>query len=62
MGERADVSLLVVRSGFTRKGALKGIQEAVHAHKLNNAAIILNNVNIKKQYGYHYGYGYGYYD
>jgi hypothetical protein len=49
----------------TRSG-VKYIEELLQNNKIENTALILNNIKAKKwryyynKYGYRYGYGYGY--
>lgn len=52
-----DVTLYVVRRGFTRRGALRTVNEMVQQSKLANVDILFNDVKP----GDGYGDGYGYY-
>ena len=56
----ADVTLYVVRQGFTQKGMMKMINDKYAKKEVSNISIILNNFKIKSSYGYGHGYGYGY--
>jgi capsular exopolysaccharide synthesis family protein len=63
----ADVNLLIVRQGFSRKGVYDFIQELKAGGKLKNPALVVNDARAKgygkyymQKYGYGYGYGYGY--
>ncbi|MFT7330853.1 MAG: capsular exopolysaccharide synthesis family protein, partial [Roseivirga sp.] len=53
----ADVTLYVVRQGFTQKGMMKMINDKYAKKEVSNISIILNNFKIKSSYGYGYGYG-----
>jgi len=57
---RADASLLVVKQGVTKKDFVKKLDQMVKDHKIEHVGIVLNGVDIEKNYGYGYGYGYGY--
>jgi capsular exopolysaccharide synthesis family protein len=52
-----DVTMYVVRRGFTRRGALRTVNEMVQQGKLTNVDILFNDVKP----GAGYGDGYGYY-
>jgi len=52
-----DVSLYVVREGYTRRGALRLIGEMYKEKKITNVDLLLNDVKP----GQGYGEGYGYY-
>ncbi len=57
-----DVNLIIVRQGKTRKVALESINQMYKEQKLQNPAVVFNDIDFKKlSYGYRsYGYGYGY--
>jgi tyrosine-protein kinase Etk/Wzc len=68
-----DKSIIAVRSGKTKKGLIKMIDDIHRNNKLPKMGIVLNGVKKKSAYGYGYGgygygygyshgYGYGYYD
>ena len=57
---RADVSLLVVKYGYTKKEFVKNLDQLVKDHKIKHVGIVFNGVDIEKNYGYGYGYGYKY--
>lgn len=66
-----DKSIIAVRSGKTKKGLIKMINDIYTSNKLPKMGIVLNGVKKKSAYGYggygygygyNYGYGYGYYD
>ncbi len=62
MRNLADITLYVVRSGYTHKGQLRIIDDIAKNHKLNRPFIVLNAVPFNKP-GYGggtYGYGCGY--
>jgi len=59
----ADTTLYVVRADYTEKRLLEFPVDAVKTQKLNNIALILNNIKMTN-FGYYgskyYGYGYAY--
>ncbi|MCF6185156.1 MAG: polysaccharide biosynthesis tyrosine autokinase, partial [Bacteroidales bacterium] len=60
INEIADAFLYVVRQSFSSKNVLKLLEDAKKEGNLKNLGIILNDIQIKKGYGYSHGYGYGY--
>lgn len=60
ISEYADSTLFVVRAEFTDKRLFEFIKGLNKNHRLNNMAIVINDVKIDKLSGYNYGYGYGY--
>lgn len=56
----ADASLLVVKYGYTKKEFVKSLDRMVQDHQVEHVGIVLNGVDINKNYGYGYGYGYKY--
>ena len=76
ISQLADVTLYVVRSGFTPKGLLEYSVGLSDKDKLKNLVYVINNVgkndsygygyryrySYKYKYNYNYGYGYGYGD
>lgn len=57
MTDSADVTIYVVRSGYTEKETLLHVREIQKEGKISNMAIVLNGVKQNKS-GYGYGYGY----
>lgn len=55
----ADITLYVVRAGFTDKRLLDFPQDAIDDGRLANVAMVLNNVNLNN-FGYGNKYGYAY--
>lgn len=55
----ADVSLYVVRAGYSDKDFLKNIDRIVEEYDIKGLGIILNDVSYEKV---GYGYGHGYYE
>lgn len=63
MGE-ADITLFVLRAGFSRKIFLSKINEYYRQNDYKGIGIVLNDFNVSKHgygYGYDYAYGYGQY-
>jgi capsular exopolysaccharide synthesis family protein len=54
---RADVSLLVVKYGYTKKEFVRNLDRLVKDHKIQHVGIVFNGVDVEKNYGYGYGYG-----
>ncbi|MCX2481162.1 polysaccharide biosynthesis tyrosine autokinase [Pedobacter sp. MC2016-15] len=59
LSKYADLTLYVVRQGFTIKEQLGIAQDLYLTQKMKNIAILMNDVKIEGRYGYGYGYGYG---
>ncbi|MHC3995338.1 GumC family protein [Thiomicrolovo sp. ZZH C-3] len=57
---RSDVSLLVARSGYSKKEFIRGLDGMVKDHKIEHVGLVFNGVDLQKNYGYGYGYGYKY--
>lgn len=55
----ADITLYVVRAGYTDKRLLDFPQDAINDGRLSNVAIVLNNVELNN-FGYGNKYGYAY--
>lgn len=61
-----DVGLFVLNTDKATRSGVKYIEELLQSNKIENTALILNNIKAKKwryyysKYGYRYGYGYGY--
>lgn len=55
-----DVTLFVVKHGFTPKVFIERLDENNKINHLNNAAIVFNGVTPRGFGSSHYGYGYGY--
>ncbi|WP_276133181.1 GumC family protein [Polluticoccus soli] len=59
----ADVSLYVVREGYTHRQQVQTSHELYGSGKMNRMSIVLNDVKITRGNGYGYGaYGNGYFD
>ena len=55
----ANVSCFVCRADYTPKANLGLLDSLAQEHKLPNACVVLNAVDMsKRKYGYYYGYGY----
>jgi len=59
LAKYADLTLYVVRQGYTLTEQMSIPQEIYTQGKMNNTAILLNDVKHEGGYGYGYGYGYG---
>ncbi len=58
IGKLTDVTVYVCRADYTPKSSFEMFNALVEEDKLQNAAIVLNGVDMtKKKYGYYYGYG-----
>ncbi len=60
ISDKADMTLFVVRAGYTDKRLLEFSKELNSDKKLKNLAYVVNSVDYGKFKGYNYGYGYGY--
>ncbi len=60
LGKYADLTLYLVRQGYTYKNQLQIVDDLYRNHKVKQLAIVVNDIDPKSSYGY--GYGYGYYD
>jgi len=60
ISEYADLSLFVVRLGFTDKRLIEFSKDLKKTKKLTNVAYVLNDVGLDRTKEYNYGYGYGY--
>lgn len=55
----ANVSCFVCRADYTPKANIALLDSLAQEHKLPNACVVLNGVDMsKRKYGYYYGYGY----
>lgn len=59
ISEFADLTIYVARANYLDKRLLNVPKELYYQGKLNNMAVVLNDVDFKRGYGYGYGYGYG---
>lgn len=59
LGKYADLTLYIVRQGFTFNEQMEIVEDIYRDNKLNNISILMNDVKNTKGYGYGYGYGYG---
>jgi tyrosine-protein kinase Etk/Wzc len=60
LGEQVDLTLYIVRSGYTKRRQLRLIEDIFQDKKLGKMAVVLNGVNPAQSRGYEYGYGYTY--
>ena len=57
----ADITLFVMRAGYSRKPFLRDIEELYREQERKGMGIILNDFEASRHgYGYGFGYGYGY--
>ena len=63
----SDLTIFVVRYGYTDKALLNFIKDIVQAGKIKNIVTVLNGISRNNTYGYgynysynNYGYSYGY--
>jgi tyrosine-protein kinase Etk/Wzc len=57
---RCDLSIYVVRSGYSKEAVIGNINLLYMSKNYNNLSVVINDVNRKNTYGNKYGYGYGY--
>ena len=57
---RCDLSIYVVRSGYSKEAFIGNINNLYKSKNYNNLSVVINDVNRKNTYGNKYGYGYGY--
>jgi capsular exopolysaccharide family len=65
LAKYADLSLYLVRQGYTYKNQLQIVDDLYRNKKIKQLAILVNDIDPKSNYGYGgygYGYGYGYYE
>lgn len=64
LAKYADLSLYLVRQGYTYKNQLQIVEDLYRTEKMKQLALLVNDIDPKSGYGYGYGhgYGYGYYD
>jgi len=64
--KRCDLSIYVVRSGYSKEAVIDNINLLYNSKNYNNLSVVINDVNRQNtygnKYGYGYGYGYGYYE
>ncbi|MFT5255156.1 MAG: capsular exopolysaccharide synthesis family protein, partial [Candidatus Paceibacteria bacterium] len=53
-----DLTLFVLRYGYTDKALLNFIKDVTETGKIKNIATVLNGINQNNTYGYGYNYGY----
>jgi capsular exopolysaccharide synthesis family protein len=61
---RCDLSIYVVRAGYTKESVVDGINQLYQKRIYDNFSVVMNDVNNSNtygQYGYGNSYGYGYY-
>jgi capsular exopolysaccharide synthesis family protein len=61
---RCDLSIYVVRAGYTKESVVEGINQLYQKKIYDNFSVVMNDVNNSNtygQYGYGNSYGYGYY-
>ncbi|MFC7526496.1 GumC family protein [Parapedobacter sp. GCM10030251] len=56
----ADLTLYLVRQGYTHKNQLQIVDELFRNQKMKQLAILINDINPKASHGYGYGYGSSY--
>lgn len=62
LSRHADLTLYLVRLGYTHKAQLQIAEDLYRHRKMNQLAILVNDIDSKGGYGYGYGYGDGYYE
>jgi tyrosine-protein kinase Etk/Wzc len=56
LADQADVSIYMMRAGFTLKEHIKIVDDLYRTNKMRNLSIVVNDIK-SKSYGYGYGYG-----
>ena len=56
----ADITVYIVRAGFTDQKLLEHVKDLHKFKKMNNICIVISGLKDKGRYGYNYGHGYGY--
>lgn len=64
LSQFADLTLYLVRLGYTYKNQLQIVDELLRNRKMKQLALLVNDIDPRggHTYGYGSGYGYGYYD
>lgn len=64
LSRHADLTLYLIRLGYTHKTQLQIVEDLYRNKKMNQLAILVNDIDPKGGYGYGYGsgYGHGYYE
>lgn len=64
IAQLSNFVLFVVRHDYTPKVNIKALDKEMHAHQVNEVAVVFNGVKQRGigKYSYGYGYGYGYDD
>lgn len=57
---KTDLSVYVIRAGYSHKSAINNVNNIYKSKKLNNLSVVINDVKVEGMYGYKYGYAYGY--
>jgi capsular exopolysaccharide synthesis family protein len=55
LAHHLDITLYVVRQGFTRRSMLRSVNELYRTDKLKRVDLLLNDVKVDDSYGYMYG-------
>lgn len=59
ISEMADVTVYVIRSGYTERNLIEFANNQVESYKIKNVVFVINDVD-KEHFGYGNKYGYGY--
>lgn len=59
LAKYVQISLYIIRQGFTFKAQVENADELYQLKKLPNFALVVNDIDRQKGYGYGSGYGYG---
>ena len=60
LSKYSDLTLYVIRQGFTFKDQLSIVQDLYITKKMKDVALLMNDVKNYSNYGYGYGYGYAF--
>ena len=58
LAKYASMTLYIVRHLYTSKGSLKNIDTLYKEKRFPNMCLVINGIDMKKDYEYNYGYGY----
>jgi len=60
LGAYANTTIYIVRHDYTLKRQIQMVEDIYREKKLPRIGVVINDVDLKNNYGSYYGYGYGY--